>query len=130
MRNSIENIRQKLDLYEFRFNERKNSSGEVVLKIYLPLLCYLKITFSESRVKISSRTFIGLDFLSLEWNFMLYALALALLLAFQVFDVESVFTIFFLLFLLFFGMGIIKLEFLKTQVYRWLDDLKDQTTPS
>jgi hypothetical protein len=130
MKNSIENIRQKLNLYGFRFYERENSSGESVLKIYLPMLCYLKITFSENRIKISSRTFIGLDFLSLEWNFMLYALALALLLAFQVFDVGSAFTIFFLLFLLFFCMGIIKLEFLKTQVYKWLDELNDQTNPS
>jgi hypothetical protein len=125
-----EHLVQKLDFWGYRFNESQNSAGESVLKVYLPILCYLKITIAENKIKITSRTFIGVDFISLEWNFLIYSLILALLLAFGAFAAHSVFTVFFLLFLFFFSMGIIKLEFLKMQIYRWADDLKDQTTPS
>ena len=120
-----DNIKNKLKLLGYRLKETQYADGEVVLKVYLPILCYLKIRLMESKIKISLRTYMGLGFFSLEFNYAIYSLALALLLAFEIIQVNSVLTIFFFLFILYFLLCIIKLEFLKLNVYRWIEEELD-----
>ena len=120
-----DNIKNKLKLLGYRLKETQYADGEVVLIVYLPILCYLKIRLMESKIKISLRTYMGLGFFSLEFNYAIYSLALALLLAFEIIQVNSVLTIFFFLFILYFLLCIIKLEFLKLNVYRWIEEELD-----
>jgi len=115
-------IKNRLSLLNFKVKEEVNSKDkETTLRVYLPLLCYLKIKFTKDKTKISSRTFIGSNLISIELNFIIYLLMLALLLAYEVIQVNSVLTIFFILFLLFFIVCIIKLEFIKLLIINLIE---------
>ena len=114
-------ILRKLSMLGYKFKETQHTQDEVVLKIYLPVLCYLKIKFSANSIKISSRTFIGIDFLSVEWNLIIYSLVLTFLLAISVIQAHSMIVIFFAIFILYYLMCIIKLEALKVILCRWID---------
>ena len=75
-------IKNRLILLNYIVKEKINSKNEVtIIRVYLPILCYLKIKFTKDKTKISSRTFIGSNLISIELNFIIYLLMLALLLA-------------------------------------------------
>lgn len=115
-------IKNRLILLNYIVKEKINSKNEVtIIRVYLPILCYLKIKFTKDKTKISSRTFIGSNLISIELNFIIYLLMLALLLAYEVIQVNSVLTIFFILFLLFFIVCIIKLEFIKLLIINLIE---------
>ncbi len=116
-----ENIKNKLHRLGYKYKEDYYSEKEHVLKIYLPILCYLKIRFTEHKISITARTYIGSWFHTIEFNFILYGLATALLLAFEIIAVQSIFTALLGLFILYFLLCIIKLEFLRLMVIKWTE---------
>jgi len=118
---NVDGISNKLNILGYRFKGTQLNQDEFILKIYLPIGCYLNIKFSANRIKITSRTFIGIDFLTVEWNLIIYSLVLLALLAFNVIPAHSVIVIFFAVFFLYYLMCIIKLEALKVILCRWID---------
>lgn len=116
-----ERLINRLELFRYRY-ALDTDTHEKVLKIYLPMLCYLKLKFANGKVKISSRIQYGFNFLPLEYNFFIYAIGLILLAAFKWTSLDIVVFLGFFLILLHFVVCFIKLEFLKIIVHRWLDE--------
>ena len=101
--------------------ETQNENGEVVLKVFLPLLCFLKVRIAENKIKITSGTYVGFYFYSSELTAIIYSLVLALLLAYEVISMNSVFTVFFLLFILYYLVCFVKSEFLRIIIIGWIE---------
>jgi hypothetical protein len=113
-------IRRKLQFFKYRvtIDHYQNDPKETILKIQLPLLCYLKVRFFDHHIDARSYLHFGFHFLTLEVNFILYAAGL-LALAFFKWD-EFPFVIFLFLFilLLHFMVCFIKLETMKNLVFK------------
>ncbi len=118
-----DNIKEKLTLFGYRFKEESHpDKDEIVLKVYLPILCYLRIRIAQNRIKISSRSFIGFSrYVSLEMNYIIYALIMALLLDFGLIQLNSGWVLAFFIFFIFFVFCAVRLESLKTVIYRWFE---------
>ena len=106
--------------------ETQNEKGEVILKVYLPIVCFLKIRFAENKIKITSGSYVGFYFYSLELTAIFYSLVLSLLLAYEVIAMNSVFTVFFLLFILYYLVCFIKSEFLRIIIIGWIEKELDE----
>ncbi len=121
---NIESIIEKLKFFNYRFTTDvyRNHPLEIILKIYLPLLCYLKISFFENKVKMTSRILYGFSFLSLEYNFIVYAIGLITLSLLKWSDLEIVIYIFLFILLIKFIICFIKLELLKALIHRWIEE--------
>ncbi len=116
-----ERLINRLELFRYRY-DLDTDAHEKVLKIYLPMLCYLKLKFANGKVKTSSRIQYGFNFLTLEYNFFIYAIGLLLLTAYKWTTIDTVVIMGLVLILLHFVICFIKLEFLKIIVHRWLDE--------
>lgn len=114
-------ITSKLKYFRYRYRLDENT-----LKVYLPLLCYLKIKFEKDRVKMSSHIQFGFNPLSLEWNFIIYGLILILLSAYRWLQTEPVIFIGLGLLFLHFIICFIKTENLKIIIHNWLN-MEEQT---
>lgn len=119
-----ENITNRLRLFRYTYttDSFKDEPAVTVLKIYLPALCYLKVSFFEKSIKMSSRILYGFNFLSLEYNFFIYATGLALIAAFSPPQLNMAILIFLALILVHFLVCFIKLESLKTVIHRWIEE--------
>ena len=119
-----ENIIKRLKYFKYRYttDSFKNEPAETVLKIYLPLFCYLKVSFFERNVKITSRILYGFSFLSLEYNFLIYALALTFLSAYSWPELNTSLYVFLSVILIHFIVCFIRLEALKVIVHRWIEE--------
>jgi hypothetical protein len=116
-----DNIKSKLKVLGYKMKETQNEKGDVILKVYLPILCFLKIRFAENKIKITSGTYVGFYFYSLELTVIVYSLVLSLLLAYEVIAMNSVFTFFFLLFILYYLVCFVKSEFLRIIIIGWIE---------
>lgn len=116
-----ERLINRLKLFRYRY-ALDTDANEKVLKIYLPMLCYLKLKFANGKIKISSRIQYGFNFLPLEYNFFIYAIGLLLLTAYKWTTIDTVVIMALVLILLHFVICFIKLEFLKIIVHRWLEE--------
>lgn len=114
-------IISKLKLLGYKLKETRNEKGEVILKVFLPILCFLKIKFKGNKIKITTGTYVGFYFYSLELTAIVYTLVLTLLLAYEVISMNSVFTVLFLLFILYYLICFIKLEFLRIIIIGWFE---------
>jgi hypothetical protein len=114
-------ISDKLNIFGHKFKVTQLKQDEYILKIYLPILCYLRIIISKNRIKITSRTFIGIDFLTVEWNLIVYSIILSVLLAYRLIPTHSEIVILFAVFISYYLMCIIKLEALKVILLSWID---------
>ena len=121
-----DNIKSKLNLLGYKMKETQNEKGEVILKVYLPIVCFLKIRFAENKIKITSGSYVGFYFYSLELTAIFYSLVLSLLLAYEVIAMNSVFTVFFLLFILYYLVCFIKSEFLRIIIIGWIEKELDE----
>lgn len=113
---NLEKIIKRLQFYSFNFEQNENS-----LKIYLPMLCFLKLSFENEKVKLTSHIRFGFHFLTLEWNFLIYGLILYLLTWFQWPELNKGIFILFGIFLLIFVICIIKIEAMKITLYKWME---------
>jgi len=121
-----DNIKSKLNLLGYKMKETQNEKGEVILKVYLPIVCFLKIRFAENKIKITSGSYVGFYFYSLELTAIFYSLVLSLLLAYEVIAMNSVFTVFFLLFILYYLVCFFKSEFLRIIIIGWIEKELDE----
>jgi hypothetical protein len=116
-----ERLINRLETFSYR-HALDTDEDKKVLKIYLPMFCYLKLKFANGKVKISSRIQYGFNFLPLEYNFFIYAIGLLLLAAYKWTTIDTAVIMGLVLILLHFVICFIKLEFLKIIVHKWLEE--------
>ncbi len=102
------------------FNYRYDLDGHT-LKIFLPMLCYLKIQFSTEKIKMSSHSRIGFRSLPLEYNFLIYALALFALTWYKWDDLNKGVFVLFGIFLIYIVICLIKTESMKSTFFSWIE---------
>lgn len=111
-----EKIITRLQLFNYNF-ELKGTT----LKIFLPMLCYLKIRFSNDRIKISSHLQFGFRFLPLEYNFLIYGLILYVLAWFQWTSLNKGIFILLGLLVVHFVVCFIKIESMRSILHQWIE---------
>jgi len=113
----IEKIISRLQFYNYSYN-----LNDKTLKIFLPMLCYLKIRFSNDKVKMTSHLRFGFDFLPLEFNFLIYGAILYVLAWFQWTILNKGVFILFGLLMIHFVICFIKIEALRVIIHKWIED--------
>lgn len=103
-----------------RFDYRHELNGQV-LKIFLPMFCYLKIDFAAGKVKMTSHLNFGIRSLSLEYNFLLYGLGLYVLAWYFWTRLNKAVFLLFGIFLVHFVICFIKIEALKITIHNWIE---------
>lgn len=101
--------------YDYRLKDK-------TLKIFLPMLCYLKIKFSNDSVKMTSHLRIGFDFLPLEFNFFIYGAILYILTWFQWTTLNKGIFILLGLLVIHFVICFIKIESMRVIIHNWIDE--------
>jgi hypothetical protein len=96
------------------------------LKVFLPMLCYLKINSGPDKIKITSRISFGFRFLPIEINFVIYGLFLYCLTWFQWTNLNKGIFALFGIMLIYFVICFIKLEILRSILHNWIE--KDSMT--
>lgn len=112
-----EKITSRLKFFNYNFNLNAKT-----FKIFLPMLCYLKIKYSNNRVKMSSHLRFGFNFIPLEFNFLIYAAVLYTLAWFQWTTLNKGVFILFGLLVIHFVICFIKIESLKIIIHKWIED--------
>jgi hypothetical protein len=113
---NFNNIISRLKIFNYNY-ELKGST----LKIFLPMLCYLKINFGPEKIKISSHISFGFRFLPIEINFVIYGLILYVLTWFQWTNLnKGVFALFGII-LIYFVICFIKLEAMRSILHIWIE---------
>jgi hypothetical protein len=107
------------------FNYNYELDGKT-LKIFLPMLCYLKIKSDSSKLNITSHISFGFRFLPIEINFALYGLALYLLTWFQWTNLNKGLFALLGIFLIYFVVCFIKLESMRSILHNWIE--KDRSS--
>jgi len=113
---NTEKIITRLEFFNFNYELDK-----AILKINLPLFCYLKIKINDDSVKLTSRIRFGFSFLSLEWNFIIYGLILYLLAYFQWITLNRGIFVLLGLFVIYFVVCFMKIETMKKIVHNWIE---------
>ena len=111
-----QSIISKLEYFNYKYEVK-----EETIKIYLPLLCYVKIKSENDKVKLSSHIRFGFNFLTLEYNFLIYSLVLYLLTWFQWSTINKGIFVLFGIFLIHFVICFIKIESMKTIIHNWIE---------
>jgi hypothetical protein len=112
----FEKIISRLELFDYNYEVKGKS-----LKIFLPMLCYLKINNQDGIIKITSRLSIGFRFLPIELNFLIYGLILYCLTWFQWSVLNKGVFALFGIFIIYLVVCFIKLESLRTMVHNWIE---------
>ncbi len=113
---NTEKIISRLKFFNYKYELDKT-----ILKIYLPLFCYLKININDDNVKLKSRIRFGVSLLSLEWNFIIYGFAFYLLAYFQWITLNRGIFVLLGLFLIYFLVCFMKIETMKSVVHNWIE---------
>lgn len=109
-------IISRLKIFNYNY-ELKGST----LKVFLPMLCYLKINSGADKIKITSHISFGFRFLPIEINFVIYGLVLYALTWFQWTNLnKGVFALFGIL-LIYFVICFIKLETMRSIIHTWIE---------
>ena len=114
---NAQSIISKLEYFNYKYEIKDET-----LKIYLPMLCYLKIKITKDKVKFSSHIRFGFNILSLEYNFLIYSLALYLLTWFKWTALNKGIFILLGLFIIYFVISFIKTESMKTILHNWIEN--------
>jgi hypothetical protein len=113
---NTEKITTRLKTFNYDFEVKGT-----VIKIYLPMLCYLKINWGSGKIKITSHISFGFRFLSIEINFIIYGLILYVLTWFQWTNLnKGIFALFGIL-LIYFVICFIKLESMRSITHNWIE---------
>jgi hypothetical protein len=119
MENQILNKDKLISRLEI-FNYDYELSGNT-LKVFLPMLCYLKIKSDSGKIKITSHISFGFRFLPIEINFAIYGLALYILTWFQWTNLnKGIFALLGIL-LIYFVVCFIKLESIRSILHNWIE---------
>jgi hypothetical protein len=113
---NFNNIISRLKIFNYNY-ELKGPT----LKVFLPMLCYLKINSGPEKIKITSHISFGFRFLPIEINFVIYGLVLYALTWFQWTILnKGVFALFGIL-LIYLVICFIKLETMKSILHTWIE---------
>jgi len=111
-----ENIISRLKFFNYRYELRGTR-----LKVFLPMLCYLKIDFKNGKMKMSSGLDFGFNFLSLEYNFIIYSFILYILTWYKWATLPRAGFLILGLFVIYFVVCFIKIESLKIIIHNWIE---------
>jgi len=115
--NNSEIIISNLKFYNYNFDLKRN-----ILKINLPLLCYLKINFNNNSFKPTSHLRFGFTFLTVEWNLIIYGFAFLFFTLYYWKTINFGILVFFVLFLLVLFVCYLKTKSTKHLVYKWIEN--------
>lgn len=104
--------------------QRFNYNYELIdttLKVYLPTRCYLKIRFSNDRIRITSHLQYGFSFLPLELDFLIFGAVLFAVGWFQWANLNNGVFILLGLILIHIVICFIKLESMRSIIHQWID---------
>jgi len=107
-----------LRLKSFNYNYEVKGT---IIKVFLPMLCYLKINYTQDKIKISSHIGFGFRFLPIEINFAIYGLVLYILTWFQWTNLNKGIFALLGIILIYFVVCFIKLESLRSILHIWID---------
>ena len=113
------NPQKIIDRLKF-FNYKYESDGQT-LKVFLPMLCYLKIDCKSDKVKFTSHLKFGFRFLPLEYNFLIYGFLLYILAWYNWTTLNKAVFLLFGLFIVRFVVCFIKIETLKQIIHNWIE---------
>jgi hypothetical protein len=120
------------NLNRFNFKHKLGTdtekSNKRLIFIYLPFLCYIKVSLVEDKIKMSSYIHFGLTNISIEWNFLFYTTALFILTAAKWGKIDEFIFVFLFALLLYLIICFIKTESLKSTLIRWIDDANRRTS--
>lgn len=102
------------------FNYKYESDGKT-LKVFLPMLCYLKIDYKSDKVKFTSHLKFGFRSLPLEDNFLIYGFILYILAWYNWTTLNKAVFLLFGLFIIHFIVCFIKIETLKQIIHNWIE---------
>ena len=111
-----ENLLTRLKFYNIKYTQ-----DGTTLKISLPFLCYLKIVFNTENVKMTSFSRIGFKSVPLEYNFLIYGLALFTLAWCDWSIMNHVILILGGFIISYLIVCFIKIESMKSIIYNWLE---------
>ncbi len=114
---NLEKIKTRLEYYNYNYYLKDNT-----LKIFLPMFCYLKIKYSNDRVKMTSHLRFGFEFLPLEYNFLIYGAILYVLAWFQWTNLNKGIFILIGLLLVYFVICFNKIESMRTIIHNWIEE--------
>ncbi len=103
-----------------RYNYKYEVDGQM-LRISLPMLCYLKIDFKSDKVKMTSHIRFGVPSLALEYNLLIYGLVLYVLAWYFWSTLNKAIFILLGLFVVYIVVCFIKTEALKVIVHNWIE---------
>ena len=113
---NFNNIVSRLKIFNYNY-ELEGST----LKVFLPMLCYLKINSGPDKIKITSHISFGFRFLPIEINFVIYGLVLYVLTWFQWTNLNKGIFALFGIMLLYFIICFIKLETMRSILHTWIE---------
>jgi hypothetical protein len=102
------------------FNYDYEAKGTII-KVFLPMLCYLKINSTQDKIKITSHITFGFRFLPIEINFIIYGLVLYILTWFQWTNLNKGIFALLGIFLIYFAVCFIKLESMRSILHTWIE---------
>ena len=116
----LDKVISRLKFFNYRYEVQDKT-----LKVFLPMWCYLKLKFSDDKIKMTSHIRFGLPFLQIEYVFYIYAIALYFLTSFYWTAVpnKGIFLLFGL-FIILLVVCFIKIESLRTIVHQWIEQEK------
>ena len=106
---------ERLKFYNYRY-----SLDGTTLKIYLSMLCYLKVNFATEKVKITSHILRPFFLNRLEYCLLVYS-AIILFFAWYMPTLNRGVFVLFGLFIVFIVIAFIKTENMKSIIYNWIE---------
>lgn len=103
------------------FDYKYELNGQI-LKVFLPMFCYLKITIKSDKVKMTSHINFGFRFLSLEYNFLIYAFGLYILTWYFWPTLNKAGFVLLGLMFIYFIVCFIKIETVKIILHNWIEN--------
>jgi len=103
------------------FNYKYELNGQI-LKVFLPMFCFLKIDFKSEKVKMTSHLKFGFHFLPLEYNFLLYGLGIYTLAWYNWTTLNKGVFLLLGLIVIHFVVCFIKIEALRIMIHNWLEN--------
>ena len=111
-----EKIIERLKIYNYKYE----LDGQI-LKVILPMFCYLKLDFRSDKFKITSHINFGFPSLPLELNFILYGLSLYILTWYFWTTLNKAFFLLLGLVIIYHVVCFIKIETMKIIIHNWIE---------
>lgn len=112
---NVDKLIERLNFFDYKYILDKTT-----LKIYFSMFCYLKVNFSNDKVKITSHILRPSFIDQLEYVFLMYAVIIFLL-GWYLPNLNKGVFILFDIFLIYFIVCFIKTENMKSIIHNWIE---------